>query len=393
MLTIEEALKVFERIEGIKRTETLPLWEGLGRVLAEPVFSKIDHPPFTKSAMDGYAVSSITGARDWALVETIAAGAPPRVTVGPGTCSKIMTGAMLPQGADAVVMVEHTEVRDGRVFMIRGDLTAGDNVSPRGEDAKAGDLVLEPGCLITPQVLGSLAACGWDRVAVYDRPRVHVVTTGDEIVLPGEALKPGQIYNSNGFSLCAQYQAMGCDVQFAGVAADDLASLKQTLGEILAKTDVLIISGGVSMGDFDFVPRAIEELGGKIGFAKVAIKPGKPTLFATHGERLIFGLPGNPVSTFIITEILVKPAMYRFMNLREVPPQAEARLTRTVSRRKADRTAFIPVSWQGDQVSPIEYHGSAHLLALPRANGLIRLDIGVTELSEGSRVRVRLIQS
>lgn len=393
MLAIEDALKVLDQIKGIEETETVSLLDAHGRVLARPVFSKIDHPPFNKSAMDGFAVSSLDQIHEWRVIETIPAGTPPKRKVTPGTCSKIMTGAMLPEGADAVVMVEHSDLTGDRVRLVKGDVSAGDNVSPRGEDARAGDLILEPGCRITPQVMGSLAACGWDQVAVYRRPRLHVMTTGDEIILPGQTLEAGQIYNSNAFSLCGQYQSMGLDTHFSGAAGDELDKLKKTIRETLEQTDVLIISGGVSMGDFDYVPRAIEELGGKIGFAKVAIKPGKPSLFATLDKRLIFGLPGNPVSTFIITEILVRPALYRLMNLKEEPLETRAVLDQAFIRKKADRTAFIPVLCQGDRVSPIDYHGSAHLLALPRANGLIRIDRGVHELPEGSVVRVRLFQA
>ncbi len=391
MLAIEDALKALEVIEGRRTTETIPLLDSLGRITAAPVRSRVDHPPFDKSAMDGYAVAGDDPDREWTVQETLAAGGTPRKPVTRGTCSKIMTGAMLPPGADTVVMVEDTETEGDRVRLIRGEIRKGDHICPRGEDARAGALVAEAGRRITPQLMGSLAACGHDRVEVFTLPRLAVLTTGDEIVLPGKELRPGQIYNSNGFSLYGQYRAMGMEVRFGGGAPDTLAGLKERIGTLLRDHDVLVISGGVSMGDFDFVPRAVEELGGRVHFDKVAVKPGKPTLFATLGEKLIFGLPGNPVSTFIITEILVKPALNRLMNCVEPPLETVGRLAAQVSRRKTERTEFRPVHCCGDRVEPVEYHGSAHLLALPRANGLIRIERGVARLDAGSEVRVRLL--
>jgi len=391
MLTIEDALMAFDIIEGIKTIETVPLLNSMGRVLAAPIVSKVDHPPFDKSAMDGYAVISSDPLREWQVLETIAAGQQPVHVVDVGCCSKIMTGAMIPKGADAVVMIEQTQVSDRGVCLINGEIHKGDNICLKGEDARSGDLILGEGCRITSQILGALAACGYDRVDVYSRPRLAVLPTGDEIVLPGSLLRPGQIYNSNGYSLYGQYQSMGLEVCFAGGVADDIVSLKDKIRTLASENDVVVISGGVSMGDFDFVPKAIEELGGAIHFAKVAIKPGKPTLFASLNNCLIFGLPGNPVSTFIITEVLVKPALFRLMNINEAPRDAVGLLTQAVKRKKTDRAEYLPVCFENGRVEPLEYHGSAHLLALPRSNGLIRLDRGIAELALGSEVCVRLI--
>lgn len=391
MLTIQEALQAFNAIEGIKARETVPLLQALNRVLAGPILSRLDHPPFDKSAMDGYAVDSSDPVSEWRIVETIAAGRQPREAIRPGYCSKIMTGAMLPPGADAVVMIEQT-VQEGDIVRLKnGVVQRGDHICQRGEDARSGDLVAAPGRRVNAQLLGVLAACGYHEVEVFARPRLTVLTTGDEVVMPGCPLQPGQIYNSNGFSLYGQYQALGLEVRFGGGAADSLDGLKDRLRELLTDCDVLVISGGVSMGDFDFVPQAIQEMGGSVHFAKVAIKPGKPTLFATIDGRLVFGLPGNPVSTFIITEILVKPALLRLMNCDDPPRETVGVLTSAVQRRKLERTEYLPVHCDGNRVRPIEYHGSAHLLSLPQANGLIRIDRGQAGLEAGSQVRVRLI--
>lgn len=391
MLPLEDAQKILARIEGTPFKETVPLLQSLGRIIAVPLHSKVDHPPFDKSAMDGYAVSGDDPAREWRVLETLAAGGTPKKTVSSGHCCKIMTGAMLPPGADTVVMIEDTESDGDKVRLVRGDVRRGENICPRGEDAPAGSLVAEAGRRITPQLMGSLAACGHDRVEVFIPPKLAVLTTGDEIVLPGRELGPGQIYNSNGYSLFGQYRAMGLEVRFAGGAPDTLSRLKERIGALLEDHDVLVISGGVSMGDFDFVPRAIEELGGRIHFDRVAVKPGKPSLFASLGRKLFFGLPGNPVSTFIITEILVKPALNRWMNCIEEPLEIVGRLSGEIRRRKTERTEFRPVHCRADRVDPIEYHGSAHLLSLPRANGLVRMERGVSRLEAGSEVRVRLI--
>ena len=391
MVTIDEALMFYNQIEGLGKTETVSLPDALGRVLAVPIFSKLDHPPFDKSAMDGYAVCSSDQAREWEIVETIGAGQEPKKTVEPGFCSKIMTGAMLPHGADSVVMVEHTKADGATVRLETGKVERGKNVCLRGEDSRCGDYLFGPGCRITPQLQGALAACGHDQVEVFVRPRLAILPTGNEIITPGKALLPGQIYNSNGYSLWGQYRSLGLDTDLMDGASDDLESLKKRIREGLDHHDVLVVSGGVSMGDYDFVPQAIRELGGTVHYAKVAIKPGKPTLFATLDGRLIFGLPGNPVSTFIVTEILVRPALNRLMNLDEAPVEVKGILNSPVRRKKTERTEFRPVNIGFDRVDPIEYHGSAHLLALPRANGLIHLDTGVSELGAGSAVRVRLI--
>lgn len=220
-------------------------------------------------------------------------------------------------------------------------------------------------------------------------PAVSIVSTGSEIRSPGETLRPGEIYNSNAPQLGAQLERLRCPSRFLGVVPDRPEPLSRAIESALASSDLLLLTGGVSAGDFDFVPRCLAECGAEVLFHGVAVKPGKPTLFAQRGEGFIFGLPGNPVSTFVIFEIFVKPFLLRWMGLEWKPTLFRATLGARVHRRGAERTEFLPVSARGGRVVPVAYLGSAHLNALAEADGLIRVEKGVATLEEGTEVDVR----
>ncbi len=388
MLHPDSALLTIETIEPCIDKEHVDIVKSIGRILPDSVYSSIESPPFSKAAMDGYAVLSDDTSPSFKILETIAAGDIPSVEVTPGTCSRIMTGAMMPEGADKVVRVEFTEENDGIMDIVQEEPNG--NVIRKGENLKPGDEILKPR-ILKPQDIGILASLGISAVQVSKPPLVGIITTGSELTNPGDPLKPGHIYNSNGYQLCAQTEALSCPWKYYGVVVDDPEILLKQFTLAFSECDFVLFSGGVSMGEFDFVPEIIRKGGAEIVFHKLAIKPGKPTLFARKENTYAFGLPGNPVSTFIIFEVMVKPALLRWMGLTWKPDLVRGTLEETIKRKDSDRLEYRPVTFRRGNVIPLTYHGSAHLNALSRANALIRIEQGVNHIEKGSELDVRLI--
>jgi molybdopterin molybdotransferase len=388
LLHPDEALRLIEAVNVEPRTEVVPLASALGRALAEQVLAPEDSPPFPKAAMDGFAVSAEDPGPSWRLAATLAAGDAPVRPLARGECAKIMTGAMLPPGADKVIRVEYTREQDGRVRLLREEPSL--NVIRRGENLRKGEPVLGPR-LLGPQDIGVLASLGMAEARVAVVPEVGVLTTGSELRNPGEPLGVGQIYNSNGLQTCAQVSAAGARPRYYGIVRDQPAELREAVSRALAECDLVLLSGGVSMGELDYVPGVLRDCGAEILFHKVAIKPGKPTLFARRQGAFVLGLPGNPVSAFVIFEVFVRPLLCRLLGLRYAPPVVRARLAGTVKRRDTERVELLPVRLEGGEARPLDYHGSSHLNALSAANALLRLEIGVDRLEEGSWADVRLL--
>ncbi|MGB2797517.1 MAG: gephyrin-like molybdotransferase Glp [Phycisphaerae bacterium] len=381
MIEPQEALRiVLEKSPRLEAVE-VPLPEADGAVLAEPVASDSDLPPFDKSAMDGYAVRSADLARlpvDLAIVESLPAGTAPTRPIQGGTCAKIMTGAPVPAGADCVVKVEDTEaLPDERVRILRTD--PGRNICARGEDVRKGETVLEAGRVLRPPEIGLLASVGRERVRTVRRPAVAVLATGDELVSVSTVPGPGQIRDANSWSLLACCRRAGVGAESLGVARDTLDHLGDRIARGLER-DVLLVSGGVSVGEWDLVPKVLRDLGVTIHFATVRMKPGKPTLFATHGRGLVFGLPGNPVSTIVGFHLFVLPALRRMMGwVDPAPPTVTATLAIGAEVR-GNRTAFVPAvlrregkTWAAEV---IETRGSADLVGFSRADALLALEPG-----------------
>ncbi len=393
MIQFDEALTIAMESARPVEAERVALTAACGRVLAGDVASDMDMPPFNKSAMDGYACRREDLGDELDVLETIPAGQPPTKPVGPGQCSKIMTGAEVPEGADCVIMVEFTEETVAGRVRFTAEKTQ-NNVCLRGEDVKSGQVVLERGTLVHPEEVAVLATVGCAEPLVARKVRLGIISTGSEIVEPSVRPGPSQIRNSNSYQLLAQAERMCVAPIYYGVAADTRESLHGMIDRALDECDVVMLSGGVSMGEFDLVPEVLRDNGVEILYDKVATKPGRPTTFGKSTRALVFGLPGNPVSTFVLFEVLVKPVLYKMMGHDFQPREFSARLEKTVRQRKIKRVNWIPVVLTTPgSVCPVEYHGSAHSGALCGAHGLIRIPSGSTEIQAGNDVDVRPLQS
>ncbi|MGM0465908.1 MAG: gephyrin-like molybdotransferase Glp [Acidobacteriota bacterium] len=389
MILLEEAQKILNETPVRPDVELVKLDKAVGRILAQDIVSKINMPPFNKSAMDGYAVISGDPSERFKVIETIPAGKVPQKKVHPGECAKVMTGGIVPEAANRVIMRELTEEENG--YMRVTGKEKNKNVCLAGEDIKKGDKVLEKGVCIRPQEVGVVASMGLEQVKVYKKPQVGVISTGSELVPPGESINQSQIYDSNSYSLSAQVQKSGVRLFDRRMVLDDPDKIKKAVSDILDSCDVLLISGGVSMGDFDYVPSILKKLGFTLHFEKVAIKPGKPTVFGTKDYQYIFGVPGNPVSTFVVFELFIKPFLLRMMGHNYEPFFMTGILKESIRRRKTQRASYIPVECREGFIKNLPYHGSAHIHALTRANALLCVPKGVKEIKAGSQVNVRPI--
>lgn len=386
MITFEEAIETVLANAPTPIRESIPLNEASGRVLLEEVCSDHDMPPFNKSAMDGYACRRTDLPRPLHCLETIAAGEIPENVINEGRCARIMTGAIVPEGADCVFMVEQSEILEDNSVHFTGTDTA-DNICFRGEDVKAGDIVLKPGALLRPGHIAVLAAAGCIEPVVARAIQVGILSTGSELVPPGEPVTGANIRETSGQQLTAQVGECGCIPTFYGIVDDEPERIAAAIQQAVEENDVVLICGGSSAGDFDFVPGLLAEAGFERAFEKVAIQPGKPLTFAVGNGKTCFGMPGNPVSTFMVMETIVKPFLYRSMGHDFKPPMIRLRLNKSIRRKKAVRMSFIPGHIvRPDTVQKMEYHGSAHIHAIAHADGWIIFPMNATELNEGSMV-------
>jgi molybdopterin molybdotransferase len=443
MLAFEEALRIVLSSARGLGAEQVDIDQAANRVLAEDVKSDMDIPPFNKSAMDGFACRRADlalhadggQAHELQVVETIPAGAVPTQSIGPNQCAKIMTGSVVPQGADCVVMKEFVETPAENTIRFTGQRTY-DNICYKGEDVKAGQVVLSKDTLLKPHHIAILASVGRTRPLVAKRPAVGILATGSELVDPASRPEPSQIRNSNSVQLAAQAKAMGVPATDYGIAEDTEAAIDAMFKKAAEENDVVIISGGVSVGDFDLVPGILKQNNVELLFEGIAVKPGKPSVFgvsarASRVSRPVcsdavrrlpeyaltgtlrtdppsdrgrdardtpatpgycFGLPGNPMSTFVQFEVLIKPFLYKLMGHDYKCPGVRLPLAEPIEVKAAQRLVWFPVAiTQAGQVKLIEYHGSAHISSLTGADGLISVDVGVARLEKGTLVQVRLI--
>jgi molybdopterin molybdotransferase len=377
--------------------EQAPLGELLGRALAEDIRSDIDVAPFDNSAMDGYAVQAadVEGAakdspRRLEVVDSIMAGSVPRAHVGPGQAARIMTGAPMPDGADSVVMVEYTRSTDAEVEVER-ETSVGENVRMRGEEVARGEVVLSAGDVIGPAAIGLLAATGHATAPVRRRPRVAVLSTGDELVSVEEMPGPGKIRDTNSHSIAAQITAAGGIPVHYPPVSDDRDATRKAFSTAAEETDFMIASGGVSVGDLDFVKPVLEELG-ELEFCRVSMRPGNPQTLGSIGSVPFFGLPGNPTSTFVGFEVFVRPALRYMQGHAELlRPHVDARLSHDI-RKKPERRYYLRARLEraedGRYTAALSGpQSSALLTAAHRGNCLLVLPEGESAFAEGQTVR------
>lgn len=407
MIKFEEALKIV-----LENTKNLPykkvsITEALNRVLAEDIIADRDQPPADNSGMDGFAVryEDIKGATEEnpAVLELVgeakAGGEPPKVEKG--KAAAIYTGGLIPEGADTVIQKELTKVEDNKVFIFQ-ELKKGANIRKQGEDYKKGDVLLKKGTKIREAEIGILASVNKATVYVYQRPKVGILTTGDEILDIGEPItSPSQIRTSNTYALYAQVLAAGGEPVILGFAKDNPEDLKEKLRNAIT-CDILMTTGGVSVGEYDLVKDFVcTELGVEILFWKVAQKPGKPLAFGVWGEdkrKLFFGIPGNPVAAMFVTESYVKPAIRKMRGEEKViNPIVKAKLLGGYKRKKGERKEFIRVSVElteeGFVAKAFSKQGSNILTGMVYANGFGIVDIGVTEIKDGEYIDVMLFDT
>ena len=389
LLTIEEALAaVLARVQRLP-SEAVALEEAAGRVLAEDTVARVDLPPFPSSAMDGFAVRAADVPGSLPVVFRIAAGQPADRALGPGEAMGIATGGTVPNGADAVVPIEVVVERDNRIE-VAGPVESGAHVRPIGGDVRAGGPLLPAGTRLGAAQIGALGAVGVAEVACVRRPRVTVLSTGTELRRPGESLGPGQIYESNSSMLAAAFGGAGAVVERLDAVADDEEAHREALRRGL-EADVLVSSGGVSVGPHDLVRRVSAELGVEEVFWGVAVKPGKPVAFGVKGATLVFGLPGNPVSSLVSVELFVRPALAALQGA-EPGPHYEPALLASALRRNGARDELVRArtSYDGDElvVTPLSGQESHMIARAANADALVHVPAGEGELAAGARVRI-----
>ena len=389
MITLDQAIAIaFSKAHPLQ-TLTVDYIHANARILAQDVFADDDMPPFNKSAMDGYACRKADMGQELTVIELIPAGKSPTKSIGQGQCSKIMTGAQVPDGADTVFMVEYChETTHGKV-LFTGNKT-NTNICQKGEDLKKGQLVLSSGSLLKPQHIAMLATVGCIRPLVYKKPDIGIISTGSELVNPEEKPNESQIRNSNGPQLYAQATGAGYQASDYGIVSDNEQLIRQKIEQSIAQNEVTILSGGVSVGDFDFVPQIIRKLDFEIHFSKISIKPGQHTTFASKENKYIIGLPGNPVSSFIQFEVFVRPFLLKLMNYKQTEIRLPMAMNHSFNRNKSDRNECLPVQIINEnEVKLVDYHGSAHIHAYHLAYGFITVPAGKTGLLKGEIVDVR----
>jgi molybdopterin molybdotransferase len=401
MLTVAEAqAQVLQQARPLP-PQRLPLTgAALGLVLAEDVASDLDMPPHDKALMDGYAVRAADlaeGRATLTVIEEVTAGRTPQLPLGAGQATRIMTGAPIPSGADAVVMIERTRlVEASRVQIEDRPPAPGQNILAQGREMRCGETVLRSGTVLRPQEFGILATVGRSSVLLHPAPEVAVLSTGDEIVDAAAVPGPGQIRNGNGPMLQAQVSRAGAMPRVLGIARDHLDSLRPLVAEGL-QASILVLSGGVSAGKLDLVPGVLRDAGVTAHFHKVEMKPGKPVFFGTRGAALVFGLPGNPVSALVCFELFVRPAIRRLQGHADAgPPMIQGRLAEDFAYR-TDRPTYYParleLGEQGWRIRPMPWFGSPDLRSLAQAQAFVVFPPGDHRHRAGQEFPVLVVET
>lgn len=371
------------------KVEKIALENALNRVLQEDIIADLNMPPFHKSAMDGYACHAEDIENTLEIQEVINAGKLPSKKVGKNQCSKIMTGAAVPEGCDCVFKIEDAEQVSEKEVRCLNKNTAG-NICFLGEDYRKGDVLLKKGTIIHVAQMAVLAGAGYAKVKVSARPEITVIATGSELVPPERVPQPGQIRNSNALQLISQLKKMNLGVIDNFIVGDNFQVLTEKFINALNKSDYIFFTGGASVGDFDFIPEILKTQGFRVFWDRTGIKPGNPMTFSQKGNKYCFGLSGNPVSSMVQFQMIAKPVIYKLLGAQYTQLRVKGTLAFDFHRKKTDRMAIIPVSiGEKGLIDEISFHGSAHINALTRANALLEVPLGVNTIKKGESGYVR----
>lgn len=390
MISFNRALNIIDESVDTLDSEKVNFNNSINRILAEDIYSDIDMPPFNKSAMDGFACKHQDIENDLVIVGTIAAGVNSNIAIGKNECAKIMTGAKVPDSADCVVMKEHIqELTDNKIRIIKQ--SSGRNICYKAEDVKSGDIILKRGTKIKAQHVAILAAAGVTNPMVFKMPSVAIISTGDELIEPDNYPQNSQIRNSNGWQMVSQIIDSGLKADYKGIVEDNLDKIYKKIELSLNDNDIVLLSGGVSVGDYDFVPEAIKSLGFQILFHGINMKPGKRILLAKKGDKYIVGMPGNPVSSFIQFEIIVKALISKLTGQQVFTAPVKTILQSEYKRKNGDKLELVPIKINCNGVELINYNGSAHIHAYTLAEGFMIISEQTTTINKGEIVDVRFI--
>lgn len=390
MVSVEEALEIISEHTPVLQSVTLPLLQAKGMVTAQDVNSPLDLPPFDQSAMDGYAIK-IHPENEYAIIGEVAAGDGKDIQLKAGEAVRIFTGAMVPESANAVVMQEKVS-RQGNVIALTEVAVSGNNIRPCGEQITKGELALPKGSQLTPPAMGFLAGMGITEVTVFDRPKVGIVITGNELVVGGTALEPGQIYEGNSKMLLAAVEAIGVDACTIYQVADDFTATCDTLSKAILENDVVLVNGGISVGDHDYVHKALKVLEVEQLFYKVRQKPGKPLFFGKRGKKIVFALPGNPASALTCFYLYVYPSLQIIMGrsgkgLERRQLMVAKDIKNTLGRALILKAKII----ESGEVVILDGQSSAMLFTYSMANALVSVPESVELISKGDVVEVLVL--
>lgn len=392
MYQVKECLELMSSLSKLDTVEAVSLNASLGRVLAQDIVADTDQPPFNKSAMDGYACNMADLPGPLIIAGEIAAGYYAGSKLASGHCYRIFTGAPVPEGADCVVMQEYTS-KDSNGNIITTEHEIKSNICYRGEDIKIGDVAIKAGTVIGPQHIAVMAGFGVTQPRVAVKPRVGILCSGTELIEPDEKPDGAMIRNSNAYQLISQISAAGAEAEYLGIVTDDKEIITKHIADTAGNYDVLIVTGGASVGDYDFMPSVLDSLGAAVHFQALNIQPGKPVLFATLNGKHIIGLSGNPVSSFLQYHVVVKPLLYQLTGCITNPLKVvKALLAEPVKRKKSGRQLYVPVFFLSTGlVKPIVFHGSAHITALTGMDGFAILEPYVMEIPDNQLVDVLMV--
>ncbi|MBN1150986.1 molybdopterin molybdotransferase MoeA [candidate division WOR-3 bacterium] len=388
MLHPDKAVEFLLGKKMVLKSEPVLIENALGRPLNYDVYSKMDLPPYKKAAMDGFAYDFVDLSDEFRITEFIPAGKTPEKKVSSGECAKIMTGGIVPEGADTIIRKEYAEEKDGKMKIIRAE--EAQNIVKQGEYVKKDQIVLQK-CIVGPKEISVLVSSGYREIMMPVSPLIGVITTGNELEEPGRPLSYGKIYDSNLFEISSLLDSCFFRKKLYMRVSDDLYEMTGIIGKALDECDIVLITGGSSVGDLDLTGRAFIKNGLEIRFDSLAIKPGKPTMFGEREGKFAFGMPGNPVSVFVIFEMIVKPFVYNLMKFSYKPNTQKGIYEEGRIRETAERVEYLPVKIDQGIVKNVNYHGSGDIVALTRSNALLKFDIGQKVFKPGSQVDVRQI--